>query len=163
MTSQQKNFTKSPAEALLAYSVLKRLGCGDITTFEKRLRSQKAQYIAQLFGVVPHYPYNLYIHGPYSPSLANDLYLIFKKNIKADTNKFMPEELENSFDKLKKFINQLDNRSLELLTTMHWLKFKVGLPLPQTLKKLSELKHPFNKELIKTRIMLNKLCRAIKP
>src|SRR3989344_8861390 len=83
--------------ALLAFSILKRLGCGDVETFDKRLKSQKTQYIGQLFGVSPNYPFNLYVHGPYSPALTTDLYKFNKLNTTPSFAKFAPEELEERF------------------------------------------------------------------
>lgn len=157
----EKTFTKTYDEVLFVYSTLKRLGAGDMENFEKRLRSQKVQYVAQLFKVVPSYSYNLYIHGPYSPKLADDLFLISEKHIKPDTDKFIPEELEDAFDKLKKFIAHLNTRMLELLTTMHWLKFKAELSEAQTLKKLSEIKSASEKEIADTQILLKDLCRQL--
>ncbi len=42
--------------------------------FDDRLRLQKFVYLAKGFGFDPGYSYNLYIHGPYSPELADDYY-----------------------------------------------------------------------------------------
>ncbi len=52
--------------------------CGfvfDINNFEHRIILQKCVYVAKLLGwECPHYSYNIYMRGPYSPSLADDYY-----------------------------------------------------------------------------------------
>ena len=158
----KRDFTKSYDEVLFVYSVLKRLGCGNMNTFEKRLKSQKMQYLAQLFGIVPVYSYNLYIYGPYSPNLASDLFLITEKDIKPNIGKFLPEELEIRFNELNKFIKDLDNRKLELVATIHWLSFKAKLSMSKAINKLKKLKNPSEKELITTKLYLKKLCQLLK-
>ena len=135
---------------LLAYthSVLKRLGCGDVDTFEKRLRSQKIQYFAQLFGVSFRYRYNLYLHGPYSTDLARDLYQIKTLKIKADTEKFIPNKLEDRFIDLKKFIKDKTTRRLELAATLHWFLKVVELSQEDSRQKLVEIKKATTEELV---------------
>jgi len=48
----------------------------NISDFNSRLRLQKYVFIAKFFGLDLGYNFNLYIHGPYSPELANDYYRI---------------------------------------------------------------------------------------
>jgi uncharacterized protein YwgA len=56
-----------------------------IKTLNDRIRVQKAIYLAQAAGADLGYDYNWYVHGPYSPELANDYYklseAIFMKQI----------------------------------------------------------------------------------
>jgi hypothetical protein len=88
-----KKETNSNFDNLLyLYSVLKRLNCGEVDTFEQRITSQKTQYFAQLFGVTFRYNYNLYINGPYSPALAKDLFAIKEQKMKPMLNKFVPDD-----------------------------------------------------------------------
>lgn len=42
--------------------------------FESRMVLQKLTYIAQILGIQTTYPFNFYIYGPYSPTLADDYY-----------------------------------------------------------------------------------------
>ena len=125
MHKNEGKFTKPYDTALFAYTVLKRLGCGKVDTFEQRLQSQKVQYFAQLFKVSPSYVFGLYLRGPYSSELAHDLYAIRDGNIDIDISKFIPEELEERFIKLKKFIGDVGTRELEIASTLHWL-LRVG-------------------------------------
>lgn len=137
----EKEFFRIPYDAaLLAYSVLRRLGSGNIKTFEGRLKSQKAQYFAQLFGVSPAYRFNLYVRGPYSPDLAHDLFQIEENSIRAQEEKFTPEELEGRFQKLQGFISDKSTRQLELIATLHWLRRVAQLPVREATEKLAKLK-----------------------
>ena len=107
--------------ALIMYSVLRRLGSGEVDTFAKRLHSQKAQYIAQIFAISPVYNFNLYIRGPYSPDLARDLFELKRQRITPKIEKFTPSELEERFQKAKGFMAGKTVRQLELVVTLHWL------------------------------------------
>lgn len=146
----EKKFTKSIDIVLLNFCVLKRLGCGKVDTFQHRLKNQKVHYFAQLFRVSFFYPYNLYLRGPYSPGLANDLYLIKKNKIEATKEEFIPEELEDKFKKLKKFIKDKNLRDLELLSTLHWLSVVVKMSKKEAEKKLIELKNATQEEIKKS-------------
>ena len=42
--------------------------------FDARFRIQKCVFVAQYLGLDRTYRYNLYLHGPYSPSLSQDYY-----------------------------------------------------------------------------------------
>jgi len=147
METEKDIFKNSYDAAILAISVLKRLGCGKVNTFEQRLRSQKTQYLAQSFGVSPKYPFNLYLRGPYSPSLAFDLFKIEEKGIPTRDCKFASDELEDRFNQLKKFIGNKTTRQLELIATLHWFIKMVGLSPDQSKQKLVELKKASKEEV----------------
>lgn len=150
-------YTRDYDAVLLAYSVLSRLGAGKMETFEDRLRSQKVQYLAQVFNVSPEYGFSLYIKGPYSPDLAKDLFQLKSKNIKASTEKFTPNLLEESFTRLKSFIDKAKStRLLELVSTFHLLR-KVGLPEKDCIKKLKEFKHAEDSEIEETILLFNQI------
>lgn len=140
-------FTKPYDTVLFACSVLKRLGSGSVESFEQRLKSQKIQYFAQLFGVSPIYRFNLYLRGPYSPDLSHDLFLIKEKNIKIESNEFVVEDLENKFKKLKKFIANKNIRKLEIISTLHWLLKVAKIPQKEVIKRLVELKKATSEEV----------------
>jgi uncharacterized protein YwgA len=143
-----KKETNSNFDNLLyLYSVLKRLNCGEVDTFEQRITSQKTQYFAQLFGVSFRYNYNLYINGPYSPALAKDLFAIKEQKMKPMLNKFVPDDLEKRFTDLKKFIKDMDARKLEIVATYHWLLKVAKMDIKEAQSKLIELKKVNEKEL----------------
>lgn len=158
----EKSYTKPFDEVYFVFSVLKRLGCGTMGSFRNRLKSQKVQYIAQLFDIVPSYSYNLYIHGPYSPDLSNDLFLIAEQGAKPNTEKFLPEELEDKFKVVKEFIKDLDVRELELVATLHWFLKRAELSRPRAIAKIKEVKDASERELNTTIKLYNTLCQALK-
>ena len=71
-----------------------------IHTFNDRLAIQKGCYILNSWGFGPKYRFNMYVHGPYSTSLASDYYKIGDITFR-ETN--VPEstirELKGIFDK----------------------------------------------------------------
>ena len=147
MSKYQEKFTKPYDTAIFAYAVLKRLGCGKVDTFEQRLKSQKVQYFAQLFRVSPSYSFGLYLRGPYSSNLAHDLFIIREKSINVDVSKFIPEELEGRFIKLKKFISNKGTRELEIASTLHLLTKVAKINQVKARKKLKEWKEATDKEI----------------
>jgi uncharacterized protein YwgA len=134
-------------EAIFAYAILSRIGCGKVDTFEQRLRSQKVQYFAQLFKVSTPYTYGLYLRGPYSSELAHDLYAIRDAKISADISEFVPNELEERLEELKKFISKTNTRGLEIASTLHWLINVAKISKEKTHKKLKEWKGADDQEL----------------
>ncbi len=134
--------------ALLAFCVLTRLGGGKVETFEQRLKSQKFQYLAQLFKVSPPYSFGPYLRGPYSSALARDWFEINRKDIKVQDDKFVPDELETRFIKLKKFVEGKLIRELELITTWNWLLRVAHLTEIEAKKKIIELKNASPDEVV---------------
>jgi|SRR3989344_2017833 len=141
------NLKKSYDEVLLVYNILKRLGSGNMSAFEDRIKNQKIQYFAQLFKISPSYDFNLYIRGPYSPDLAHDLYEMDKNKIDIKIEYLTLPTLESRFEKLKKFIKGKTIRELEIVSTLHWLNQMVNLPLKQAEQRLKELKKVSEEEL----------------
>jgi len=144
------NFKNPYDKALFAYYILRRLNAGSVESFGDCLKSQKVQYFAQLFKVSPYYFFNLYLYGPYSPDLANDLFEIRKKdndikNIKVD--KLIPIELEKRFQQLKGFVENKNKKELEIVATLHWLLKIAGLSNEDAKRKFIELKNVNDKEI----------------
>lgn len=160
MTIAQK-FTREIDAVFLMFSLLKRLNCGAIATFEDRIKSQKIQYLAQVCGVSPSYKYNLYIRGPYSPDLANDLYTIHSHDLKAEARieKFVPEELESRFEKLASFVKGKTVRQLELVTTYHWFRKTAELNDKEAVDNLKRFKKAQPDEIENTLALFNDLCK----
>jgi len=46
----------------------------DVEEFDDRFRMQKYVFLADAFGFEHEYDYNIHLHGPYSPPLAEDYY-----------------------------------------------------------------------------------------
>ena len=96
--------------------VFKKLGLKlDVSSFEKRLRTQKIVYMLQLhpdFRSYLGYYYNLFIHGPYSPALAFIYYNIPKNTTPAEV-KISSEALEYAMK-----VVSWDNAFLEIASTL---------------------------------------------
>jgi uncharacterized protein YwgA len=116
---KKEDFRLDIDEAMLAYSILRKLGAGNVATFNDRLKSQKVQYLAQAFGVSPNYSFSLYIYGPYSPALTHDLFVMHEKRVPPDLSDLIPDTLKENFEKLKTFLLGKNNRDLELIATLH--------------------------------------------
>ena len=151
----EEDKTDKKDSLLFLYSLLKRLGCGEVGTFEQRLRTQKVQYFAQLFRVSFKYQYNLYMRGPYAPALAEDLYKIKELNLKADVDKFIPEKLEQRFSDLHSFISKRSTRELEVAATYHWFLKVAELNEKTAITKLVEWKGATEEEIIQAKNSLS--------
>ncbi|MBU6427105.1 hypothetical protein KGQ27_02585 [Patescibacteria group bacterium] len=143
--------------ALLAFSVLKRLGAGNVGTFDERLKSQKIQYLAQVFGVSPAYHYSLYIHGPYSPSFASDLFTIHAEKHNPDVSDFIADELKEKFSSLSEFVIGKSNRQLELIATAHLFVKGLFYSTEKTASKLKAWKGASEEEIKQTLQALDKI------
>ena len=131
--------------------VLKSLDAYKIDSFEDRFRNQKIQYLLQIFNLSPHFDFNLYIKGPYSPELTNTIFEIKNNYDKEciEINKFVSPELQKNYNFLKFFISNKNNRDLELVTTVHWLKSNSRLNKSELISKLKEIKNATDDEISK--------------
>jgi uncharacterized protein YwgA len=143
---KKEDFRLDIDEALLVYSVLKKLGSGSVATFNDRLKSQKVQYLAQAFGVSPTYGFSLYLHGPYSPALTHDLFIMAEKKVVPDLSDFIPDGLKERFETLKEFIKRKSTRDLELIATLHLFK-SLSWPKDKAVAKLKILKNATDEEI----------------
>jgi len=84
--------------------------------FKTRFRLQKYVYFAKFFGYDLGYDYNLYVHGPYSPGLANDYYKISESLDKAE-----PANINGNYLSLLK---GKDDEWLELASTVLMIKHR---------------------------------------
>lgn len=128
-------------EAVYTIAVLKKIGGLDISTLNKRILCQKMVYFANRFDISPHYCFNLYIYGPYSPNLANDLFELsdYFKNI--PPVEFIAKETDDKFTKLNNLVNAVNKneQKLEVLATLDFLK-TTGLDEKTVKKRTLELK-----------------------
>ncbi|MEM1689632.1 MAG: hypothetical protein QXX33_01205 [Candidatus Hadarchaeales archaeon] len=90
--------------------------------FEHRLKIQKAVFLLKHFGVKPFtsYDFNLYLHGPYSPKLAEDYYNI------SETTKPAEVRLDDDKKKLLYWFIDHDCRWLEVATSIISLNERYG-------------------------------------
>lgn len=139
MVTPTKQYRMNIDSALLAFSVLCKLGAGKVDTFANRLKSQKIQYLAQVFGVSPAYNFSLYIYGPYSPDLAHDLFTFHGTSQSPDMSDFVPDVLKERFKALSEFVKGKTLKQLELVTTVHFLR-KLAYTPDAARKKVMEWK-----------------------
>ena len=140
MDKYEGKLTKPYDAAIFVYEVLRKLGSGKIDTFSNRFLSQKTQYFAQIFGVAPSYHFNLYIRGPYSPALTQDLFAIHEIGRAYQKKRFVSDELEERLKLLKDFLKDKEPRQLEVIATLHWLLKVAGLSFADAKKKITQLK-----------------------
>lgn len=81
----------------------------DKRLFKHRLKLQKYVYIARKFGFATDYNYSLYIHGPYSSSLAHDYY---------ELNDFKGREPTPLDSRFVKLVKNKSDEWLELAATI---------------------------------------------
>lgn len=106
------------------------LGGVDMSTFSGRLALQKHVYLMQLFGIDLGYRFNWYLHGPYSPALA-------ERGFEIEERKDSIERLAESValqdwvkDRLKQYEKLIAEKPeetslelwLEILASLHYLK-----------------------------------------
>lgn len=89
--------------------------------FKDRFRVQKAIYLVQRLGLDLGYHYNLYKKGPYASTLAGAAFTVLDEQ-----NPFIAESLNDEekevLEKIKKFLNGMNDEDLEILTTLNYLK-----------------------------------------
>ena len=111
-----------------------------IKTLDDRIICQKLVYFGGLCGVMPAYSYTLYLHGPYSYDLANDLYIISKQFARTEPLAFGSEELEERFKKFAVWSKGLSSDHLEVLATFDWLTRFCGCGLESAKEQILLLK-----------------------
>lgn len=137
---------KSVEEAVFTIAILKKIGKANISTLTDRIFCQKIIYFANRLGVSPAYDFSLYVRGPYSSDLTNDLYLLkpyFDKVLPAE---IVSGDLKSRFDKFEIELSKKSSRLLELAATIDFchLIFKSK---EKALSKTKELKSASEEEL----------------
>jgi len=145
-------------EVFFVRAVLKKLGVGKLSTFNYRLKTQKVQYLAQVFKVSLPYTFSLYVHGPYSPDLTKDLFAT--ENTPISAYDFASELMTERFERLEQFTSGKTNRELELIATYHWL-LSAGFAENTSVEKFKELKDPNEKELTFTKEAIQEMQKII--
>ena len=154
-TIQQK-LSRPIDEVLLMHSVLRRLGTGRVSSFKERLASQKYQYLAQRLGLSVSYYYNLYLHGPYSPALAADLFRLSETDRKGEKQKFITHAKEDLLRETKTRLSKERLRVIEIAATLDWLK-KIEESSKDALQRLQAHKAPTQAELESAQRLLEDL------
>jgi len=109
-----------------------------VNIFNNRLKLQKYVFLARKYGFNLGYSYNLYIHGPYSPQLADDYYALEESAIE-------PEKItmEEGFIKL---IRKKSEWWLELASTVVMVSERYRDMRDEMMVKLVRNSKPFASE-----------------
>lgn len=147
---------------ILLKLILAEIGLGklELNTFSKRLDLQKKIYLFQLTGLDLRYRYNWYLHGPYCPSLTQDVFLL-REEIASNEDDYEKYELSNTAKKkIKKAkaiwkgpsgVSVEHGMWVELLASLHYLKHIAYWPgnnvtKKKIFKKLVEAKPQFSEK-----------------
>ncbi len=87
------------------------------SSFEERLRVQKAVFLLKHLGISPfsQYAFSLYMSGPYSPDLARDYYALSETRAKS-------VELEPKTGSMLKWFTSKDRKWLEVASSIISIK-----------------------------------------
>ena len=99
----------------------------DISTFNNRKKLQKTVYILSKMGLKFNYPYNWYLHGPYSPTLTEDAYELSRNKAYYDDEIKKYHFKQNAQDIINKFKELFqdkmnDEEWLELIASLLFLQ-----------------------------------------
>lgn len=116
----------------------------DMSSFETRHNKQKLFSILESMDVNLGYRFNWYIHGPYSPRLAKDLYEIHRNRheIGDQVDEFpLDEEIETTVDRIGEVLGRHlgDKEYMEMLGSVLYLHRKRG-NLEDSVHRLKDLK-----------------------
>lgn len=108
------------------------------SSFMERLRVQKAAFLLRHMGVAPftEYDFSLYVHGPYSPTLATDYYDVAKV-------KPIPMKLNRKVEALLNWFNSNDERWLEVASSIISIKEKYPRDKNEEIHSLLKLSKPW--------------------
>lgn len=89
----------------------------NINSFDHRIKLQKCVYIAKILGWdCPHYSYNIYMRGPYSPDLTSDYYAIANQYLGLDN--YVSHLPKFDADRFAQTVGGKDIGWLEIATTL---------------------------------------------
>src|SRR3989344_5892876 len=118
-----KRLRKPLDHAVYTIAVLKKTGNANISSLRNRVICQKIVYFANRLGITPQYDFSIYVKGPYSPELANDLYALEPYFGEIRGAEFVSEKTEKSFNRLQSIL-AVDNmeRALEISSTLDFFR-----------------------------------------
>jgi uncharacterized protein YwgA len=120
-------------------------------SFDTRLEAQKLVYLMRETGLPLRYNFGWYVHGPYSSSLADDLYSL-SRQVEAGVRPTHSKVQERAFVRARTLLNSISRlegttkqRSywLELMASIHFLmhySYPRASSTKETLKEIRKLK-----------------------
>ncbi len=113
----------------------------NIDKFEDRLIAQKIVCLLQLKGVDLNYPCHLYVRGPYSPALTQDIFNNTGRISKFQTDEILDETTTIIVDRLKNIFG-LSANLLEIGATYGFYNTALRYDHPASIQELKRIK-PF--------------------
>lgn len=152
-----KKLRKPLDEAVYTIAVLKKTGNANISSLASRVICQKIVYFAGRLGITPQYDFSIYVNGPYSPELANDLYALEPYFGEVKEAEFISEKTEESFKKLQSALGSENKiRELEVAATLDF--FRAGSESAEVaVKKTKEKKGATEAEIERAKETLKAL------
>jgi uncharacterized protein YwgA len=112
----------------------------DVDKFQDRLVIQKTVCLLEMMGLDIGYHFSLYVRGPYSPSLTNDLYSNRNEVNNLKTNYSPDDEEKKKLSTFSEISNNLEPTLLEIMSTYAFLIREPENDEKQALVKLKKLK-----------------------
>lgn len=116
----------------------------NLKSFTDRLIAQKVVCLLELKGVNTHYPYGIYVRGPYSPHLTKDLFDHTDEFVTFDTDVTLTPEEKDKVHELKQIFGLKPNL-LEVGATYGYFTNREHLEPLEALKRVKKVK-PFLSE-----------------
>jgi len=129
------------SKAVILRLIIEELPWLNIDTFGERKILQKTIYLLQSLGINLRYNYNWYIHGPYSPGLANDAYEIVanKDYYAAEIKNYnLTKDALDVIENYKRLFNtrKEDELWLELISSLLFLRKNFNRNERESLKEI---------------------------
>ncbi|MFH1751847.1 MAG: hypothetical protein ABH821_02820 [archaeon] len=130
-------------------AVLKELGFKPkIESFEDRLKLQKLVFLLQLKGIKTGFNYSLYVRGPYSPELTEELFKERNKLKELKTREKLSIKEQEKIKEFKELFKKLKPSLLEIAATYAYFAFKLNQDPITATKNLKNLKPFYSEPLI---------------
>ena len=125
---------------------LKELGFKPkVSSFQDRLVIQKTTCLLEIMGFKLGYGFSLYVRGPYSPSLADDVYNCTRQIQELNTGFALSEGEKKKLVKLAQISDNLNAKMLEITATYAYLWKQLGKESKEAMIILKRMK-PFYSE-----------------
>lgn len=121
----------------------------DYNEFDDRIRIQKYIHLADAYDFDHDYTYGMYLHGPYSPTLAEDYYEEEFHTVRAESHETLHDFDSRGFADL---VNDRSRHWLEVAATIKSLYTKYSRtstgdePVADVIKKTTDLKETSDTE-----------------
>jgi uncharacterized protein YwgA len=128
-----------------------------VDDFEHKLIIQKTVCLLQLMGEKMDYSYSLYIRGPYSPDLTQELYANKERIENLKTEHSLSQKEKERFCKIWEATDGLNPSRLEIAGTYSFLVKGLHMSSKEAIIKLKKLKPFFSESQIAVGISRSKL------